>query len=115
MQNSIVFYSLRPFFPSESFILVPMLNGVPITDIPEFERLSPDALEAIGKGPVGRTVFVRNLAYTVDENKCREVFGMAGNIISVDLVQDRETGKTKGFGTITFQQVRSGKSLGNFE
>lgn len=84
---------------------VPMLNGIPITELPEFERLSPEALEAIGKGPVGRTVFVRNLAYTVDENKCREVFGMAGNIISVDLVQDRETGKTKGFGTITFQQV----------
>ena len=87
-----------------------MLNGTPITEIPEFERLSPEAMEAIGKGPVGRTVFVRNLAYTVDENKCREVFGMAGNIISVDLVQDRETGKTKGFGTITFQQVSHPKN-----
>lgn len=83
---------------------VPMLNGQPITQLPGMERLHPDVLEAIGKGPVGRTVFVRNLAYSVDEQKCREVFGMAGTIQSVDLVQDRETGKTKGFGTITFAQ-----------
>ena len=85
--------------------LVPMLNGQPITSLPGMERLHPEVLEAIGKGPVGRTVFVRNLAYTVDEQKCREVFGMAGTIQSVDLVSDRETGKTKGFGTITFAQV----------
>jgi len=83
---------------------VPMLNGQPITSLPGMERLHPEVLEAIGKGPVGRTVFVRNLAYTVDEQKCREVFGMAGTIQSVDLVSDRETGKTKGFGTITFAQ-----------
>ena len=86
-------------------LIVPMLNGQPITSLPGMERLHPEVLEAIGKGPVGRTVFVRNLAYTVDEQKCREVFGMAGTIQSVDLVSDRETGKTKGFGTITFAQV----------
>ena len=98
-----VYYNIR--FYLIQIDLVPMLNGQPITSLPGMERLHPEVLEAIGKGPVGRTVFVRNLAYTVDEQKCREVFGMAGTIQSVDLVSDRETGKTKGFGTITFAQV----------
>ena len=98
-----VYYYIR--FYLIQIDLVPMLNGQPITSLPGMERLHPEVLEAIGKGPVGRTVFVRNLAYTVDEQKCREVFGMAGTIQSVDLVSDRETGKTKGFGTITFAQV----------
>ena len=98
-----VYYHIR--FYLIQIDLVPMLNGQPITSLPGMERLHPEVLEAIGKGPVGRTVFVRNLAYTVDEQKCREVFGMAGTIQSVDLVSDRETGKTKGFGTITFAQV----------
>ena len=30
---------------------------------------------------------------------------MAGAVQQVELVTDRETGKTKGFGTITFGQV----------
>ena len=86
---------------------VPRLNGTPVTELPGMERLHPEILEAIGKGPIGRTVFVRNLSYDVDETKCREVFGMAGSIQSVDLVKDKETGKTKGFGTMTYSQVRS--------
>ena len=76
-----------------------------MTELPGMERLHPEILEAIGKGPIGRTVFVRNLSYDVDETKCREVFGMAGSITSVDLVKDKETGKTKGFGTMTYSQV----------
>lgn len=70
------------------------------------ERLGPDVLEAIGKGPIGRTIFVRNLAYTVEEKKVREVFGMAGTIQDVDMIMDKE-GKPRGFGTITFAQVEN--------
>ena len=83
---------------------MPHLNGVPINQLPGMERLSPDVLEAIGKGPVGRSIFVRNLAYTVEEQKIREVFGMAGTIQKVELVFDKD-GKSRGFGTITFAQV----------
>ena len=83
---------------------VPMLNGVPINQLPGMVRLGPDVLEAIGKGPIGRTIFVRNLAYTVEEKKVREVFGMAGTIQDVDLIKDKE-GKSRGFGTITYAQV----------
>ena len=40
---------------------MPHLNGVPINQLPGMDRLAPDVIEAIGKGPVGRTIFVRNL------------------------------------------------------
>ena len=85
-------------------VSVPHLNGVPINQLPGMDRLAPDVLEAIGKGPVGRTIFVRNLAYTVDEAKIKEVFGMAGTIQDIELVKDKD-GKFRGFGTITFAQV----------
>lgn len=47
-------------------------------------------------------IYVGNLAYTTDEETIREAFGAFGQIESVALIKDRETGRPKGFGFITF-------------
>ena len=83
---------------------MPHLNGVPINQLPGMDRLAPDVMEAIGKGPLGRTIFVRNLDYKVDIEKTKEVFGMAGTIQDVELIKDKD-GKSRGFGTIMYAQV----------
>lgn len=41
------------------------------------------------------------LDYTVDSNKLKEVFGLAGKVVSVEINKDFE-GNSKGHGVVTF-------------
>uniref|UniRef100_A0A8R1HY05 RRM domain-containing protein n=1 Tax=Caenorhabditis japonica TaxID=281687 RepID=A0A8R1HY05_CAEJA len=60
-------------------------------------------------GPAGersqRSVFVGNISYDVSEDTIRSIFSKAGNVLSIKMVHDRETGKPKGYGFIEFQDV----------
>ncbi len=42
-------------------------------------------------------LYVGNLSYSVSEDKLREVFSQHGNVKSVSLITDRDTGRSKGF------------------
>lgn len=42
------------------------------------------------------------LDYKVDEKKLREVFKLAGRVVSIDLLTDKD-GKSRGFGTVEFE------------
>lgn len=42
-------------------------------------------------------LFVGNLAYSVTEEELRELFSQAGTVKLVDLIKDRDTGRSKGF------------------
>merc|ERR1719189_2137008 len=64
--------------------------------------LSPQFLDSLGINcPLNTKVFVANLAYNVDEKKMREVFRLAGRVVTVELSRDKE-GKSRGFGVVTF-------------
>lgn len=45
-------------------------------------------------------LFVGNLAYTTTENDLQDYFGQAGAVVSVNILQDRTTGKSRGFGFV---------------
>ncbi|XKL63393.1 hypothetical protein PGB90_005757 [Kerria lacca] len=65
--------------------------------------LSPQFLESLNiNGPLISKVFVANLDYKVDEKKLREVFKLAGRVVSIDLLTDKD-GKSRGFGTVEFE------------
>lgn len=65
-------------------------------------------------------LYVGNFPYTVDENQLRELFSSYGEIEDLALIKDRDTGRPKGFGFITFASQQSaekalemdGKDLG---
>ena len=60
-------------------------------------------LQQLGiEGPVTNQIFVANLDYKVSDRKVKDIFKMAGNIISVELKMDSE-GKSRGFGTVRFE------------
>ncbi len=42
-------------------------------------------------------LYVGNLSYTTTEDNLRTLFAQAGQVVSVALVKDRETGNSKGF------------------
>ena len=52
-------------------------------------------------GPVTNRLFVASLDYKVDEGKLKEVFGLAGNVLSVSLFRDRD-GKSRGMAVVEY-------------
>ena len=47
-------------------------------------------------------IYVGNFPYTVDEAQLRGIFSGYGDIEECTLIMDRDTGRPKGFGFITF-------------
>ncbi len=45
-------------------------------------------------------IYVGNLAYQVTEDELREAFGAFGEISSCNVIRDKETGRSKGFGFV---------------
>jgi RNA recognition motif-containing protein len=45
-------------------------------------------------------IYVGNLAYSVTEDELRDAFGEFGEVTSVNLIIDRGTGQSKGFGFV---------------
>ena len=49
---------------------------------------------------MGKKLYVGNLAYSTTEDELRSLFGGVGQVESVALITDRETGRAKGFGFV---------------
>ncbi|KAG8877132.1 hypothetical protein FRB97_003661 [Tulasnella sp. 331] len=62
-------------------------------------------------GSEGKTLFVGNIPWTITEAVLRERFSEFGAILSVRIPLDRETGQTKGFGYVEFEDIEHAKTL----
>jgi cold-inducible RNA-binding protein len=49
---------------------------------------------------VGKKLYVGNLSYNVDNTQLEEMFAKYGNVRSAEVIQDRDTGRSKGFGFV---------------
>jgi len=47
-------------------------------------------------------LYVGNFPYSVEESQLREIFAQYGEISDLAMIMDRDTGRPKGFGFITF-------------
>jgi len=56
------------------------------------------------------TLFLGNLSFNATEDSISEAFGECGNVKSIRLITDRETGKFKGFGYIEFETEEAAKA-----
>lgn len=45
-------------------------------------------------------IYVGNLAYAVSETDLQDSFRQYGDVVSVKIVRDRDTGQSKGFGFV---------------
>jgi len=45
-------------------------------------------------------LFVGNLAFTTTENDLQDYFAQAGSVVAVNIMQDRATGRSRGFAFI---------------
>lgn len=45
-------------------------------------------------------LFVGSLAFSVTDDELQQFFATAGNVVSAKVIQDRETGRSRGFGFV---------------
>ncbi len=49
---------------------------------------------------MGKKLYVGNLSYSVDSSQLQELFAQHGSVQSAEVIADRETGRSKGFGFV---------------
>ena len=65
-----------------------------------------DYNDAEGGGPASSgKIFVGNLPFSADQKSVEKLFRPFGDIIGVNLREDRATGRPKGFGFVTFRNA----------
>jgi len=52
-----------------------------------------------------KSIYVGNLPFTASEDEVRELFERHGTVHSVKLINDRETGRPRGFGFVEMEQA----------
>ena len=55
---------------------------------------------------MGRKLYVGNLPYSADQQTLQDTFSQCGTVDSVNLITDRDTGRSKGF---AFVEMSSGR------
>ncbi len=49
---------------------------------------------------MGKKLYVGNLSYDVDSSALEELFSAHGSVVSAQIINDRDTGRSKGFGFV---------------
>src|SRR2546421_8683546 len=52
------------------------------------------------ENPMGNKLYVGNLSYDVDSSALQELFAPHGTVDSAQIITDRDTGRSKGFGFV---------------
>lgn len=58
-----------------------------------------------------KTIYVGNLPYRANESAIKELFEQYGNVQSVRLLKDRQTGKRRGFGFVEMEENGASKAI----
>jgi RNA recognition motif-containing protein len=60
-------------------------------------------------------LYVGNLPFSTTEEDLRSMFAQAGNVVSVSLIKDRDTGRSRGFAFVEFStQAEAEKAVSLF-
>jgi len=54
----------------------------------------------VEKSTVGKKLYVGNLSYKTSSSELEQLFSQFGTVASAEVIQDRETGRSRGFGFI---------------
>lgn len=62
---------------------------------------------------MGKKLYVGNLSYSVTSQGLEEIFSRFGEVRSAQVIQDRETGRSKGFGFVEMADENSAQEAIN--
>ena len=58
-----------------------------------------------------KTLYVGNLVYAVTRDEVSDLFSQFGEVFSVKIINDRESGKPKGFGFVEMEDEAALKAI----
>lgn len=58
---------------------------------------------------MGKKLYVGNIPFSATEDDLRDLFGRHGNVESVNVITDRDTGRPRGFAFVEMEDVNSAK------
>ena len=61
---------------------------------------------------MSKKIYVGNLPFSATESSIRELFSQQGQVESVALITDRETGQSRGFGFVEMDAEGAAKAIG---
>ena len=59
---------------------------------------------------MGKRLYVGNLSYQVNSSQLQQLFSQFGTVASAEVVADRETGRSKGFGFVEMSNETEAKA-----
>lgn len=59
---------------------------------------------------MGKKLYVGNLSYTIDSQQLGDIFAEVGAVDTANVIMDRETGRSKGFGFVEMADSASADS-----
>jgi len=103
-------------------LFVGILIGVLVLNSPEIEsKPATKAQIKVQKAPSGQSqsntisIFVGNLAYKARGKQLAQLFEPFGEILSIRIVKDRETGRAKGFGFVEMHAADARNAIANLD
>lgn len=66
---------------------------------------------------MSKSIYVGNLPWSATEEEVRDLFAQHGNVLNVKLVNDRDTGRARGFGFVEMEDADADgaiEALNNF-
>jgi cold-inducible RNA-binding protein len=63
---------------------------------------------------MSKKIYVGNLSYQATENDLASLFEQAGEVESVTIITDRDTGRSKGFGFVEMSVEDADKAIAQF-
>ncbi|KAL8471728.1 hypothetical protein ACS0TY_028466 [Phlomoides rotata] len=76
----------------------------------QFPASNASPFQAIRSMSTASKLFVGGLSYNTDEMSLREAFAQYGEVVEARVITDRETGRSRGFGFVTFTSSESASS-----
>ncbi|RWU03423.1 RNA-binding protein [Pseudodesulfovibrio sp. S3] len=58
-----------------------------------------------------KSIYVGNISFSATENDLRDLFAQHGDVASVKLVEDRETGRFRGFGFVEMDDAGAAAAI----
>ncbi len=64
---------------------------------------------------MSKNIYVGNLPWSATEEEVREAFAAFGEVVSVKLIEDRETGRPRGFGFVEMEDQGALEAIENLD
>jgi RNA recognition motif-containing protein len=57
-----------------------------------------------------KKLYVGNIAYSMDNDSLKEMFSPFGEVTSAQIIMDRDSGRSKGFGFVEFSNTKEAQA-----